>query len=424
MTIVGIAAVWFLIKYGAGAQGGGLLSTIAPMAAVSAAAVTVILGFVAAHSISQSIESEMLSGENAYFEVSGDGGSKSRDTENVTDQNGSASLNWAETIREILNETQKLAEVVEEGDLQYRIPAEDWNDEIRGIADNLNRVMEAAAKPVLLTSACLDRIGRGDLPNKITASAEGGWNSLYAGVNSCVDSLNLLMKEGEHLTEEALNGNFEVGIDASRHEGSYGNMIKGIQNALASIVIPLHTAAERIGQIGNGVIPEKITSEYKGEFNDVKNSINACIDGLDAIAVGSSILRQMSKNNYSMTMDGSYLGIYEKMRHSINNVIATVRDVIEVVTGVADGDLSKLHELKAVGRRSENDTLLPSLIRMLENVKRLVEETTLISDSAVAGRIGVRGDSSKFKGEFRAVVEGINETLDAFGKPMVECWAC
>ncbi|MDF3001734.1 MAG: putative methyl-accepting chemotaxis transducer protein [Bacillota bacterium] len=420
--IVGIVAVWFLIKYGTGAQGGVLLSTITPMAAVSAAAVivTVILGFSAARSISQSIKSEMLSGENAYFSASGAVGSKSPDTENVTDQNGSTSLDREETIREILNETQKVAEAVEDGNLQYRIAAEGWNDEIRGIADNLNRVMEAAAEPVLLTTVCLDRISSGDLPNKITASAEGRWNSLYAGVNSCVDSLNLLLEDGEQLSEEALKGNFEIGVDASRHEGSYGKMIRDIQNALASIVIPLHTAADRIGQIGNGVIPEKITAEYKGEFNDVKNSINACIDGLDAITVGSSILRQMSKNNYSMTMNGSYLGIYEKMKHSINNVIATVRDVIEVVTGVADGDLSKLHELKAVGRRSENDTLLPSLIRMLENVKQLVEETTLISDSAVAGRIGVRGDASKFKGEFRAAVEGINETLDAFGKPMAE----
>jgi methyl-accepting chemotaxis protein len=121
-----------------------------------------------------------------------------------------------------------------------------------------------------------------------------------------------------------------------------------------------------------------------------------------------------------MTMEGNYAGIYEKMRHSINNVIATVRDITEVVTCVADGDLSKLEELKRVGRRGENDVLIPSLIRMLENVKLLVEETSFISDSAVEGRLSARGDAGKFKGEFKTAVEGINRTLDAVARPMEE----
>ena len=136
--------------------------------------------------------------------------------------------------------------------------------------------------------------------------------------------------------------------------------------------------ARYIEMIGKGEIPEKITEDYHGDFNDIKNSINACVDGLDALVQGNAILRQMSKNNYSETMDGSYIGIYEKMRHSINNVIASVRDTIEIVTEVADGDLSKLDNLKSIGSRGEADTLIPALTRMLENVKMLVDETTKI----------------------------------------------
>lgn len=119
-------------------------------------------------------------------------------------------------------------------------------------------------------------------------------------------------------------------------------------------------------------------------------------------------------------MDGSYVGIYEKMKHSINNVISSVSDTIQVVADVADGNLSKLEELKMIGRRGDDDILLPSLIRMLENVKMLVEETTSISNAAVEGSLNARGDAGKFNGEFKNVVSGINQTLEAIEKPVSE----
>lgn len=403
MAIIGLSGVYSLIISGA-APGAGFYKVI-----IMAAALTAIGIFVTAMG--------SVSLVRMIFRNLCEDGDSLTDDDPVEDGILSEGLGLGLLEKQVI----RISEEVASGNFSARAADfESEEDSYREILLRLNQILDITTEPCRIASACLAQIRLGQTPDKIEGKGQGDVAQLFSELNGCIDVLDLLMRDTEVLSREFMKGNFEVKANTEAHNGIYAEMLSNLNKAFSAVVFPLHSAAQRISKIAIGVIPEKMMEEYQGEFNDIKNSVNACIDGLEAVNEGSKILRQMSKNNYSMTMDGSYLGIYEKMRHSINNVIATVRDVIEMVTDVADGDLSKLHELKAVGRRSENDTLLPSLIRMHETVKQLVEETTLISDSAVAGRIGVRGDASKFKGEFRAVVEGVNETLDAFGKPMAE----
>jgi hypothetical protein len=72
-----------------------------------------------------------------------------------------------------------------------------------------------------------------------------------------------------------------------------------VVSALDALIDPLNVAAGYMKKIGDGEIPSKITEEYQGDFNDIKNSINACIDGLGAIQEGNSVMLKMSLNDYS-----------------------------------------------------------------------------------------------------------------------------
>ena len=407
--ITGGTGIVCLIKIGGQSQKVGITGAIAAVTAavVIGVLITVLLGAFTARMLQRHLEPDLTGyhTEKTDEEIMEEAQSQSQDS------------SGAHTL---LIESERLSEAAEAGNFNCRADCSAVDGMYQQILQNMNQIMESSAAPCRIAAAYLKQIRAGLLPEKIDAETKGDAGMLYSEINGCIDALERLLLDAELLSREFSSGNFGIKVDSQRHEGGYRQMITGLNVAFSSVVAPLHTAAERIEQIGIGVIPEKITEQYQGEFDNIKNSINDCIDGLNAIGEGSRILRQMSKNNYSMTMEGTYAGIYEKMRHSINNVIATVRDITEVVTCVSDGDLSKLEELKRVGSRGENDVLIPSLIRMLENVKLLVEETSFISDSAVEGRLSARGDTGKFKGEFKNAVEGINRTLDAVARPMEE----
>ena len=131
----------------------------------------------------------------------------------------------------------------------------------------------------------------------------------------------------------------------------------GVSSALSNILVPLRTfRGEYMRKIGNGEIPERITEEYRGEFNDIKDSINACIEGLGGLAEGKAILGRMSNNDYSEKVEGSYLGIYAEIQGSINEVIDRIRRTINVLNDLAKGDLSDLKVVMSCSQEKRSGT--------------------------------------------------------------------
>jgi methyl-accepting chemotaxis protein len=96
-------------------------------------------------------------------------------------------------------------------------------------------------------------------------------------------------------------------------------------------------------------------------------------------------------------------------------VVHTVNIALNIAAGDYRADLS---EVKRVGRRSENDKLVPALIQMMESIDALVSDVRTLSDAAVKGQLSTRADVSKHQNEYRNVMEGINATLDAVIGPL------
>ena len=117
------------------------------------------------------------------------------------------------------------------------------------------------------------------------------------------------------------------------------------------VVEPLRVAASYIEQIGRGEIPEKISDTYNGDFNEIKNDINSCIDGLGGLVEGKTVLEKMALNNFAIQVEGSYQGIFKDIADSMNQVCRRIDRTVNVVENAANGDLSDLAGLQKLGAR-------------------------------------------------------------------------
>lgn len=325
-----------------------------------------------------------------------------------------------DSLKDLVTEARGLTAAATEGDLKTRGDTSKFKGSYHDIIQGFNETLDAIVEPLSIALPFIEKLAAGEDLEDLDNHFKGTYGTLIDNLNSMRSAITTLYEESVKLTKAYADGDLSYRADTSRLKGAHAVIIEHINEALGSLIAPLNMTAGYLEKIGMGEIPERITEEYKGDFDEIKKSVNACVDGLAALVQGNDILRQMSKNNYSETMDGSYVGIYEKMRQSINSVIASVRYTIEIVTDVSNGILSGLDSLKAIGRRGDNDTLVPSLIRMLENVKSLVDETNTVSDAAEEGNARMRIDTEKFNGEFKNVVIGINKTLDVTSAPMIE----
>ncbi len=288
-------------------------------------------------------------------------------------------------------------------------------DEIGEMAMTMDEFADDLQMVVIGT---MNQISAGDVSADLEDKDE--LDEITPALKRTIKTIRALIQEATRLSQAAVAGKLETRGDAAAFAGGYRDIVEGVNATLDAVVGPLNIAAEYVNKIGQGEIPDKINKSYQGDFDKLKQSINACIDGLGALQEGNRILALMSLNDLSQKIDNQYRGIYGEIGAGINSVHDQLVRIVNIANHIEAGELSDLDDLKATGKRSEKDTLVPSLIGMMENIMALVEETQMMTQTAVAGNLSYRGDRDKFTGEYAKVIAGFNQTLEAVIRPINE----
>lgn len=300
------------------------------------------------------------------------------------------------------------------GHLGIRLNLES-EDEIGEMAMTMDEFADDLQNVVIGT---MNQISAGDVSADLEEKDD--LDEITPALKQTIKTIRELIVEATRLSQAAVAGKLETRGNAEAFAGGFRDIVEGVNATLDAVVGPLNIAAEYVNRIGQGEIPEKINKSYQGDFNKLKQSINACIEGLGALQEGNRILGLMSQNDLSQKIENQYLGIYGEIGNGINAVHDQLVRIVKIANHIEAGELSDLQQLKAIGKRSDNDTLIPSLIGMMENIVLLVAETQKMTVTAVKGDLSFRGDQTKFSGEYEKVIAGFNQTLDAVIHPINE----
>jgi methyl-accepting chemotaxis protein len=292
----------------------------------------------------------------------------------------------------------------------------------QGIFAEVAKATNTAQGRVINTARILGNISRGDYKEDLNALAKVGKRSENDTLIPCMlltmGAIDALVTDANALAKAAVEGKLDARADASKHLGDYRKIMQGINDTLDAVVGPLNTAASYVDKISKGEIPAKITKEAYGDFNVLKDNINACIDGLGGLVEADAVLQKMAKNDYTKTVEGKYQGIYASVGEAVNGVHEKIKHLISSLKNVSQGNLSDLPNYKKIGRRSENDEFMPAVIGMMESIEALVTDARMLAGAAVEGKLSTRADTTKHQGDFRKVIEGVNNTLDAVVGPL------
>ncbi|MGA9505537.1 MAG: hypothetical protein WBV31_13950, partial [Terriglobales bacterium] len=233
--------------------------------------------------------------------------------------------------------------------------------------------------------------------------------------------LNALLADTIMLSTAAAEGKLDTRADASKHQGAYAEIVRGMNATLDAIVGPLTLTARCVEQISKGDIPAKITDTYKGDFNALKSNLNSCVDGLGGLVEANKILQRMAVNDYTARVEGSYQGIFAELAKTTNLTGDRVKHVVKIVENLGKGDYrNDLLELQKEGKRSENDTVIPALTHTMCALDAIVADALMLSAAAADGKLETRADASKHRGTYAEMVRGVNGMLDAILVPLAE----
>ena len=324
-----------------------------------------------------------------------------------------------DALNGLLVAREEMSRQHELGMIDEVMPVESFQGAYAEMAQGINELVQSHIAVKMKVVEVVSRYAKGDLSVDMDR-LPGKKAQITKAIDDVKKNMMTLNEEILALVEAAKAGELSTRGDASKFEYSFRDMVEGINDTLDAVIGPLHVAAEYVDRISHGDIPPKITDNYNGDFNEIKNNLNQCIDALNGLLDSHA---EMSRQHELGMIDevmpvDRFEGAYATMADEINKLvqahIAVKMRVVEVVSLYAKGDLSvdmdRLPGKKAV--------ITKSIDEVKANMLALNREILMLVEAAKAGKLNTRGDAGKFQYSFREMVDGINATLDAVVRPL------
>jgi methyl-accepting chemotaxis protein len=326
-----------------------------------------------------------------------------------------------DAVNKLVADAGILAKAAVEGKLATRADATKHEGDFRKVVEGVNNTLDAVIGPLNVAAEYVDRISNGDIPQKITDNYNGDFNEIKNNLNKCIDAVNKLVADAGILAKAAVDGKLATRADASKHEGDFRKIVEGVNNTLDAVIGPLNVAAEYVDRISNGNIPNKITDTYNGDFNEIKNNLNKCIDAVNKLVADAAILAKAAVDGKLATRadaskhEGDFRKIVEGVNNTLDAVIGPLNVAAEYVDRISNGDIPQKITDSYNGDFNE---VKNNLNKCIDAVNNLIADANMLAKAAVDGKLDTRADATKHQGDFRKIVEGVNDTLDAVIGPL------
>src|SRR5208283_6067884 len=141
----------------------------------------------------------------------------------------------------------------------------------------------------------------------------------------------------------AQEGKLATRADVSKYKGDWHVMVAGMNKTLDAVIGPLNVAAEYVDRIAKGDIPSKITDAYQGDFNEIKNNLNTCIDAVNLLVLDAGLLAKAAVEGKLATRadvskhQGDFRKIVEGVNATLDAVIGPLNVSAEYVDRISKG---------------------------------------------------------------------------------------
>ena len=310
--------------------------------------------------------------------------------------------------------TRVAREVGSEGMLggQANVPgvAGTWKD----LTDSVNFMAGNLTSQVRNIAVVTTAVARGDLSLKITAEAKGEILEVKTIINTMVDQLNSFAAEVTRVAREVgTEGRLGGQANVEGVSGTWRDLTDSVNSMASNLTSQVRNIADVTTAVAKGDLSRKITAEAKGEVLELKNTINTMVDQLSSFA--AEVTRVAREVGTEGILGGQanvpgVAGTWKDLTDSVNfmasNLTSQVRNIADVTTAVARGDLSKKITAEAKGEILE---LKDTVNTMVDQLGSFADEVTRVArEVGTEGRLGGQANVPGVAGTWKDLTDSVN----------------
>ncbi|MEU2227966.1 HAMP domain-containing protein [Streptomyces sp. NPDC018347] len=320
-----------------------------------------------------------------------------------------------ETLRIFADEVTRVAnEVGAEGRLggQANVPgaAGTWKD----LTDSVNTVFRNLTTQVRDIAQVTTAVASGDLSQKVTVDVAGEMLELKNTVNGMVDQLSAFGAEVTRVAREVgVEGELGGQAQVPGAAGTWKDLTDSVNTAFRNLTGQVRNIAQVTTAVANGDLSQKVTVDVSGEMLQLKNTVNTMVDQLSSFA--DQVTRMARDVGTEGRLGGQarvdgVSGTWKELTDSVNfmagNLTSQVRQIAQVTTAVARGDLSQKIDVDARGEILE---LKNTINTMVDQLSAFADQVTRVArDVGTEGRLGGQAQVPGVAGVWRDLTDSVN----------------
>ncbi len=333
-----------------------------------------------------------------------------------------------DTLNEIISLNQRMAReftlagktIGKEGKLNHRIDVPlargDWH---KGI-DSLNTLISDLVHPTIEIASVISSVAKGNLSHEMPTQIgdhvlQGEFSNIAKEVNGMVKQLNLFSMEVTRValevgTEGKLGGQAKVKGVA----GVWKELTDSVNQMASNLTGQVRNIAEVTTAVANGDLSKKITVDVKGEILELKNTINTMVDQLNsfssevtrvALEVGTE--GKLGGQAKVQGVGGTWKDLTDSVNQMASNLTGQVRNIAEVTTAVAKGDLSRKITVDVKGEILELKNTINTMVDQLNSFSS--EVTRVAREVGSEGKLGGQARVKGVGGVWKDLTESVNQ---------------
>ena len=310
--------------------------------------------------------------------------------------------------------TRIAREVGTEGILGGKAKVEEVTGLWKDLTDNVNTMAANLTNQVRNIATVGTAIANGDLTQKITVEASGEIAQLKETLNKMVDSLNIFANEVTRVAREVgTEGKLGAQGKVPGVAGIWKELTDNVNILASNLTNQVRNIAQVTTAVANGDLSQKITVEASGEILELKKTINDMVDSLKAF--GSEVTRIAKEVGTEGKLGGQasvpgVAGTWKDLTDNVNtlaaNLTSQVRNIAQVGTAIANGDLTQKITVEASGEIAD---LKETLNKMVDSLNTFASEVTRVArEVGTEGKLGSQGRVPGVSGIWKELTDNVN----------------
>ena len=319
-------------------------------------------------------------------------------------------------LRSYAQEVTRVArEVGTEGRLGGQADVHGVSGTWRDLTDSVNQLAGNLTTQVRNISQVTKAVAAGDLSQKITVDARGEVAELKDTINTMVDQLSAFADEVTRVAREVgTDGKLGGQARVSGVAGTWRDLTDSVNSMAAKLTDQVRDIARVTTAVANGDLSQKIQVDVRGEIAELKDTINTMVDQLSGFAAEvTRVAREVGTEGRLggqadvQGVSGTWKDLTDSVNQLAGNLTGQVRNIAQVTTAVAKGDLSQKISVEAQGEVAE---LKDTINTMVDQLSAFAAEVTRVArEVGTEGRLGGQADVQGVSGTWRDLTDSVNQ---------------